>query len=534
MPSNCSKTLRYFTILMAGFFLLPFALVSLRAAETADTLALQVRVHENRVDGCTDCGCRLSMTTEPRDRTRFWITFGLAVSQDGAAFSSAGSLSYCGFGAFADSAEGFTRTIGTPYLTVDFRSRVRSRQAGAAALELELHARELASFDTRGRPEYHSSTSKQKLRFSQEGELILPLLASDSEAAERFAVHEVLLQIDVVDLQRDAAAAWGSLVVAGDVPGAAVLVDGGLVGRLPGDGPLRIDNVRQGSREVRVVDFSGREASAVVQLAGNAPGETRLDLLPQGERSRDADLLPIGPNPQGFREFWRTRDRAAMVEVPAGPFLMGSPQGKGQSVEWPQREVDLPAFLIDKTEVTWRQFMQYAAATDITGPAEPLWGRPEAYPASFILLHEALGYCAWAGGRLPTEAEWEKAARGTDGRAYPWGEQWEPSRCNTAAGGLHAPEAVGSRPGCISPYGVLDVVGNVKEWTSDPYRDYPGAENAEPPGAAPGRPQYVIRGGGWMAQPIDVRAAYRHKRSPTSRLMDHGFRCVADVPENLP
>jgi formylglycine-generating enzyme required for sulfatase activity len=534
MPLNRSKTLRYFTILMAGFFLLPFAPVSLRAAETADTLALQVRVHENRADGCTDCGCRLTMTTEPRDRTRFWITFGLAVPQEGSPFSSAGSRSYCGLEAFGDVSESFTRTIGTPYLVVEVKSRFRSRPTGTAALELELQARELAAFDPRGRPKYESSTEQRKLPFARDGQIILPLLASSTQPAEIFAVHEVLLQIDVVALERNAAAGLGTLLVTGDVPGAAVLMDGGFVGRLPGNEPFRVDNVLLGNRQIRVIDFSGREASGVVQVAENAPGEIRLALLPQGETPRDAGILPIGSNPQGFREFWRTRDRATMVEVPAGPFLMGSPEGKGESVEWPQHEVDLPAFLIDKTEVTWRQFMQFAAEVGITGPNEPLWGKPDAYPASFILLDEALGYCAWAGGRLPTEAEWEKAARGTDGRVYPWGDQWDPSRCNTAAGGLHAPEAVGSRPACISPYGVLDVVGNVKEWTSDRYRDYPRAESAEQPGAEPSRPQYVMRGGGWMAQAIDVRVAYRHKRSPTSRLMDHGFRCVADIPENLP
>jgi iron(II)-dependent oxidoreductase len=398
---------------------------------------------------------------------------------------------------------------------------------------LELHARELASFDSRGQPRYESRTEKRKLQFALEGQVILPLLASSTLVAEAFAVHEVLLQINAVILQRNAAAGWGTIFVTGDVPGAAVLMDGGFVGRLPGNDPLRIENVLLGKRQIRVIDFSGREASGVVQVTENAPGEIRLDVLPQGLKPQHDGILPIGANPQGLREFWRTKDRATMVEVAAGPFLMGSPEGKGESVEWPQQEVDLPAFLMDKTEVTWRQFMQYAANVGITGPNEPLWGKPDAYPASFILLEEALGYCAWAGGRLPSEAEWEKAARGIDGRTYPWGDQWDPSRCNTVAGGLHAPEAVGSRPECISPYGVLDVTGNVKEWTSDRYRDYSGTEMAEEPSAEPSTSQYVMRGGGWMAQPIDVRVAYRHKRSPRSRLMDHGFRCVADIPENM-
>jgi formylglycine-generating enzyme required for sulfatase activity len=190
----------------------------------------------------------------------------------------------------------------------------------------------------------------------------------------------------------------------------------------------------------------------------------------------------------------------------------------------------LPAYLIDKNEVTWRQYGQFASDENLPQPPAPVWGRKDNYPASFILLEEARQFCAWAGGRLPTEAEWEKAARGTDGRAYPWGDAWDPTRCNSIYGGLHQPEPSGSMPRCVSPWGVLDMVGNVQEWAAEPFRDYPGAE-VQPGGRYA---SHVTRGGGWMIQPAWVRTAFRQRRGPDSRLMDNGFRCVRDAPEATP
>lgn len=221
-----------------------------------------------------------------------------------------------------------------------------------------------------------------------------------------------------------------------------------------------------------------------------------------------------------------------MVRVPAGEFLMGSPPGEGEPAERPQRRVHVSEFLIDKTEVTWRQFRKFVAAKGSELPRIPIWGTPDDYPASFILWEEAQEYCQWAGGRLPTEAEWEKAARGTDGRRYPWGNEWDPQHCNSISGGPHRPERVSSFPECVSPYGVLDMAGSMWEWCADRYGENYYAEGAarDPEGPTSGRLR-VMRGGAWMSQPMWLRAAYRFKAAPTSRNADHGFRCAQDIPE---
>ncbi len=113
-------------------------------------------------------------------------------------------------------------------------------------------------------------------------------------------------------------------------------------------------------------------------------------------------------------------DTRSGLRVPEGEFLMGSAEGKGEPTEHSQRRVFVSEFLMDKTEVTWRQFRKFVEATGAKSPPEPLWGTPDDYAVSNVLFNEAKEYCEWVGGRLPTEAEWEKAARGTDGRKYPW------------------------------------------------------------------------------------------------------------------
>ena len=227
------------------------------------------------------------------------------------------------------------------------------------------------------------------------------------------------------------------------------------------------------------------------------------------------------------------RDGSTMVLVPAGAFVMGS--GLGREDETPPHRVELPAFYIDKMEVTVGQYARFLAATGAkppvgwSGPTPPA-GR-EQLPIANITWFDAMRYAIWAGKRLPTEAEWEKAARGTDGRLYPWGDVDDPDRrrldVETSAGDGLGP--VGQLPSGASPYGCLDMSGNAWEWTADWYRPYPhSSANLVHFGE-----QYkVIRGGGgiyFYGAANTGRCTQRARLVPYGAYDALGFRCVADV-----
>lgn len=220
-----------------------------------------------------------------------------------------------------------------------------------------------------------------------------------------------------------------------------------------------------------------------------------------------------------------------MVLVSGGSFLMGSDKPDegfhNQGDATPQHEVELPAFYIDRTEVTNSEYSKYCQATDY--PVPPHWingqFRPEQeqHPVTHINWWEAQAFAKWKGKRLPTEAEWEKAARGTDGRAYPWGSDWDDKRVVWAK---DDPDSVGSKPEGASVYGVLDMAGNVYEWTSGWYRAYPHSTYKF---AQYGTQYKVIRGGGFDGEPYDTKTLSRSLLRAQSRSSWVGFRCVQDV-----
>ena len=169
-----------------------------------------------------------------------------------------------------------------------------------------------------------------------------------------------------------------------------------------------------------------------------------------------------------------------MVAVAAGPFVRGATDGEPD--EKPVRRLSLPAFAIDRTEVTIEAYaacVRTGACPAVPGAATPAPADGR-LPAVGVSWTEAAAFCAWAGKRLPTEDEWEKAARGSDGRRYPWGDRPECQRANfgnfggdgrcAAEGAPGRPVAVGSFPSGASPYGALDMAGNVWEWVADRYR----------------------------------------------------------------
>jgi formylglycine-generating enzyme required for sulfatase activity len=246
----------------------------------------------------------------------------------------------------------------------------------------------------------------------------------------------------------------------------------------------------------------------------------------------------------------RAKDGAAMVYVPAGEFPMGStdadPQADGE--EMPQHTVYLDAFWIDQTEVTNGQYRQcvQSGACSASGCAEDSRFNQDRQPVVCVTWDDAQAYCRWAGARLPTEAEWEKAARGTDGRLYPWGDQWDVrtvQRCNfsdknepyepsdpAADDGYAWPAPVGSYPEGASPYGALDMAGNAYEWVADWYDEayYAGSPDRNPAGPESG--QYrTLRGGSYIEPARIVRSAYRSGGAPDNRSDYIGFRCTESM-----
>lgn len=224
------------------------------------------------------------------------------------------------------------------------------------------------------------------------------------------------------------------------------------------------------------------------------------------------------------------RDGAVMVFVPPGTFQMGSEDGF--SDERPVHPVRIRrGYWIYETEVTNTQYRKFLQANP--GRAQPEWWRDARFVASQLPVlgvrwSQAAAYCKWVGGRLPTEAEWEYAARGTGGRRYPWGNEG-PANDQVVFGldrQTGAPERVGGRMSGASWCGTLDMAGNAAEWCVDWYYiQYPAESQVDPVGPPDGRHK-VLRGGGWCSILTLLRATSRASSPPGYREPDQGFRPV--------
>jgi formylglycine-generating enzyme required for sulfatase activity len=223
-----------------------------------------------------------------------------------------------------------------------------------------------------------------------------------------------------------------------------------------------------------------------------------------------------------------------MVVIPAGPFVRGTTVGGFD--ERPQRTIDLDTFSIDRYEVTNHQYQQFVAATGHRKAGPPSRyaksiGRMRGanQPVVYVSWEDASEYCRWKGKRLPTEAEWEKAMRGTDGRLWPWGDHEKPSGANWARvqDGHEVSARVGAFQTDQSPYGVMDGAGNVMEWVADWYQE---SYYKESPDKNPPSPEFgtyrVMRGGGYTTTGGDIRITSRSKMVPDFRDETIGFRCA--------
>ncbi len=231
------------------------------------------------------------------------------------------------------------------------------------------------------------------------------------------------------------------------------------------------------------------------------------------------------------------KDGMQMVYIPAGLFIMGSYIGFAD--EQPEHSVFLDAYWIDRTEVTNGMYRQCAESGACQKPKDQSNTHSVYYPdpqfADFPVIDidwgSAEAYCAWAGRHLPTEAEWEKAARGTDGRTYPWGDTLPNNSRLNFNNSTGDTVRVGSYQSGASPYGVLDMAGNVNEWVADWYDAgyYAISPHSNPTGPVDGLNK-GLRGGSWHTDEYNIRSADRHYLPPDARDLVIGFRCALTAP----
>ena len=353
---------------------------------------------------------------------------------------------------------------------------------------------------------------------------------------------------------------YGSLAIRGRVAGIEVWLDEQKLGETEPGFALVVRNLAVGGYRVKARRQGYKDWEREVQVAANQ----RADVI--------IDIEALGPPKAISGE----KDDAAMVLIPAGEFWMGSDAAEVQRLvqqcraaglsddacrlwgarEAPRHRVDLDAFYLDRFEMTTAMFERFVSATghrttaeregsgwvwqkrdghwrwiEVAGaewrkPAGPGSSASPNHPVVQVSWHDADAYCRWAGKRLPTEAEWEKAARGADGRRYPWGEHWDPSKANGVMMNRQM-QPVGSYPGGASPYGVQDMAGNAAEWVADWLDEsyYQRSPARNPTGPTTGQFK-VLRGGSWNTDPIYLRAMNRDENDPAISNDLVGFRCA--------
>jgi|SRR5579884_243212 len=227
-----------------------------------------------------------------------------------------------------------------------------------------------------------------------------------------------------------------------------------------------------------------------------------------------------------------------MILIPAGDFIMGEDFFKKNAS--PRHTVHLDDYYIDLYDVTNAHYKRFVDATGHVSPSH--WSQNQYppgkanHPVTFVSWFDAEAYCKWEGKRLPTEAEWEKAARGTDGRMFPWGAKLEPKRANVPPEGIKDTTPVNAFPEGKSPYGLYDMSGNVFQWTADWFLPYPG-NNVPHPNY--GEKLKVLRGGSFFDCSyykcgLSFQTFNRISLAPTTKAISAGFRCAKSIENKKP
>jgi len=479
--------------------------------------------------------CLESLPVDGYQKKEWWLSFEPKPPSPGNDNPFMGDDVSCGTGVNAQAASGPGGLSKSPELTAELTTTARlvRKMEDEKNLEVEfsISLRRRSGQDLQGKPVFTNSEIRRIFRFSGSGHAVVPLqMMSPNESAQSTG-HEIFLRITVSSTATREASALGAVLLRSDLADSGIYLDGGLAGHLKAGEDTLLRNVQAGGHLLEVRDAEGGQLRQAVWVLA---GRTVLARFNQPESTGWATGFrpePLGSNDQGFQEFRRQADGAVVVLIPAGEFLMGNRETERTPLE---HNVYVSDFFMDKTGVSWAQFKSFAAATGTPLPPHPpYWGFIDDHPAVYVTWAEANNYCEWAGGRLPTEAEREKAARGSDGRKYPWGDTEPEPRLGQfrKSWGYDATAPVGSHPAGASPYGLLNMGGNVWEWCADWYADdyYEQSPYRNPRGPDSGR-AHVVRGGSWDSRPSVLSASCRSWGHPGYRDGDFGFRCAMNAP----
>ena len=300
----------------------------------------------------------------------------------------------------------------------------------------------------------------------------------------------------------------------------------------PSGGSVFIDEKQRGATPCQVSDAAPGPHALRIALKGYEDYATGITFQAGLAETIHAEMvaLPHGlvylrRNPQGYKVCSNEQDGSELTQIPAGEFTMGAEMGSED--EKPVHQVALDQYYIGTQEVTVGQFKKFCQAAGRSMPLQPAWNQGDGQPVVNVNWDDALAYCEWAGLRLPTEAEWERAAAGMDRRRYPWGDDFFALMCNGKGqeDGFEVTAPAEGFPNGISPVGALQMAGNVAELCQDWYyaEYYHVSVSANPRGAVMGK-ERVVRGGGLGSPELQCRTTVRSKVRPDFRSESLGFR----------
>lgn len=318
-----------------------------------------------------------------------------------------------------------------------------------------------------------------------------------------------------------------------------VIVGGSL--HVVGLGSIRMNEMRG------LATYNLKEESTHIRAAGE---DIAIHENNENRNNQAAGYTPAEAEAMLPPEMWK--ELGSTVAIPSGKFKMGTDLKNADAASRPQHVVNVNAYQIDKYLVTNAQYARFIAATGHRAPSDWKSGKIQQgtalYPVTLVNWFDAKAYAKWAGKRLPSEAEWEKAARGTDGRRWPWGNEMKPALLNTYYN-VGSASNVNTYSDGVSPYGVFDMAGNVDEWVEDDFMPYEGTDAGKDvfqgkiakvqsdqdqalklSEQIPVNRQYkVLRGGSWKGDPFSTATYHRDYAWANYASDFYGFRCVSSI-----